>query len=164
MGRLKGWGFYGAVALGVVGYNAFTAADRDSSGAIVDGGSLDAFEIEVGDCFNDSSSASLDGEEIISSIPAVPCVESHDNEVYAVFDVGIASYPEGDAMFDVAFDECLERFEGFVGRDYQTSVLDIYALYPTKESWAQLADREVVCAVFDMNSNKLTGSVKNLGL
>lgn len=164
MGRLKGWATYGAIAVAIVGYNALTAADRDSSGVIVDGGNLDAFEIKVGDCFNDSGSASFGEEEIVSSIPAVPCFESHDNEVYAVFDVGMTSYPAGDAMYDVAFDKCLQRFEPFVGRNYETSVLDIYALYPTKESWSQLSDREVICAVYDMNSNKLTGSARGLGL
>jgi len=164
MASLKGWAVYGAIGLAAVGYNSVTSADRDSDGVIVSGGSVDAFDIEVGDCFNDASSVSSGEEDAISSIPAVPCSESHDNEVYAVFDVGMESFPEGEQMYEVAFDECLERFEPFVGREYDTSVLDIYALYPTKESWSQLADREVVCAVYDMNANKLTGSARGLGL
>jgi len=34
----------------------------------------------------------------VSSVAGVPCAEPHDNEVYAVFDVSVASYPEGDGM------------------------------------------------------------------
>ena len=61
-------------------------------------------------------------------------------------------------------DRCMERFSSFVGRDYETSALDIYTLYPTRESWNGYNDREVVCAVFDIDANKLTGSVAGLGL
>ena len=44
-------------------------------------------------------------------------------------------------MGDMASDVCLGRFESFVGRDYETSELDIFTMYPTSESWAQ-KDRE----------------------
>ena len=33
-------------------------------------------------------------------------------------------------------------------------------LYPTPQSWKQGNDREVVCAVYDMEANKLVGSAK----
>ena len=79
-----------------------------------------------------------------------------------MFDVSMASYPE-DAMADMAHDACLERFAEFVGRDYESSSLDIATLYPSHESWAQ-NDREVVCAVYDVDTKKLTGSVKGLAL
>lgn len=164
MASAKSLAVYGAIGAAVVGYNALNSADRDNSGAIVDGGSVDAFEIRVGDCFNDSASYVPGVEEEVTSVPAVPCSDSHDNEVYAVFDIGISSYPDDEEMFELAFNSCLDKFEPFVGRDYQTSVLDIYALYPTRESFSRLSDREVVCAVFDMNANKLQGSVRGLGL
>lgn len=164
MANLKGLLVYGAIGGAVLLYNGVTSADRDSSGAIIDGGSVDAFEIAIGDCFNDSGSSSLGDLEEITSVPAVPCRESHDNEVYAVFNLGVASYSNDEAMFELAFAGCLDRFDGFVGQDYQSSVLDIYAMYPTKESWSQLSDREVICAAFDMNGNKLQGSVKGLAL
>ena len=164
MANLRGWVLYGTIGAGVAAYNVFTAAERDDSGAIVSGGNVDAFEIAVGDCFNDTNSSPTGAEEEISSLPAVPCAESHDNEVYAVFDLDAPDFPEGDALFDMAFQGCLDRFPAFVGRDYETSVLDIFAMYPTRESWNQLGDREVVCAVYDINFNKLTGSVRGLGI
>lgn len=155
-GAMKNWGIYIAVALGFVIYNAVTEADRDSTGAIVGGGNVDAFQIRVGDCFDDTSS--LDN---ITSLPGVPCAEPHDNEAFAVLDLTITTYPEGDAMANLAHNSCMERFESFVGKDYDSSSLDIFTMYPTTESWKQ-NDREVVCAVYDMKSTKLVGSVKGL--
>ena len=99
----------------------------------------------------------------VDSVPGVPCSKPHDNEVYAVFDVTAASFP-GDGMADMAHEACLERFEAFVGRDYESSSLDIASLYPSRESWSGQNDREVVCAVYDIDAKKLTGSVKGLGL
>lgn len=161
---MKNWAIYIAVAVGIIAYKASTQADRDATGAIVSGGSVDAFAIKVGDCFDDTSSLFGGEDEQISQLPAKPCAEPHDNEVYAVFDVDATTFPEGDAMSELAFESCRERFQSFVGLDYESSSLDIMTLYPSRESWAQQNDREVVCAVYDMEANKLTGSVKGLAL
>lgn len=156
---MKSWGIYAIAALGFVIYGAVTDVDRDSTGMIVGSGNIDAFKMRVGDCFDDASS---DYEEI-SSLPGVPCSEPHDNEAFAVFDVTETTYPGDDEMGVLAYDSCLERFDSFVGRDYESSTLDIFPIYPTDESWKQ-NDREVVCAVYDVDANKLTGSAKGRGL
>ena len=154
---MRNWGIYVVVALGYIIYNVSTTADRDESGAIVDGGNVDAFNIRVGDCFDDTSS--LLGEEV-TSLPAVPCTEPHDNEVYAVFDVSVSDYPGADQMSVMAFDACKQRFQHFVGKEYDSSTLDIMTLHPSSESWRVQNDREVVCALYDMEGNKVTGSAK----
>ncbi len=156
---MKGWGVYIAIALGVFVYNAATEADRDDTGAIVDSGNVDAFQIRAGDCFDDASSM----EDEISSLPGVPCADPHDNEAYAVFEVSFTDYPQGDEMSELAYSACMERFESFVGTDYQSSALDIFTMYPSPDSWKQ-DDREVVCAIYDMNAEKLTGSMKGRAL
>jgi len=155
---MKNWGIYVLAVLGFVGYEAMTSADRDSTGAIVSGGSVDAFNVQVGDCFDDSNSF---GDEI-SSLPGVPCADPHDNETYAVINLTMANYPD-EAMEELAYDSCMERFEPFVGRDYETSSLDIFTMYPSADTWKQ-DDREVVCAVYDMDTNKLVGSVQGMSL
>ena len=156
---MKKLGIYALIFLGFVVFKTMTGADRDGSGAIVDAGSLDVFQVRVGDCVDDT-----EGSEEISSLPAVPCDKPQDNEAYASFNVSRASYPSSeDEMYELAFTSCQERFETFVGRDYESSSLDIYTLYPTNQGWAQ-GDREVVCAVFDMEANKLVGSVKGRGI
>ena len=156
---MKKLGVYAAAAVGFAIYGAVMDADRDDAGNIVSAGTLDAFHIRVGDCFDDSSSQS----DEIASLPGVPCSEPHDNEAYAVLDVTITSYPGDEAMADLARNSCMDRFESFVGRDYETSSLDIFTLYPSSDSWLQ-DDREVVCAVYDVNAEKLVGSVEGLGL
>jgi hypothetical protein len=40
-----------------------------------------------------------------------------------------------------AFSGCTERFEPFVGLNYDSSSLDIFAIYPTRESWNEQSDR-----------------------
>jgi len=156
---MKSWAVYIAAALGFAIYGASTSVDRDDSGAIVGGGAVDAFNVKVGDCFNDT----YDYDEEVTSVPGVPCSEPHDNEAFAVFDVALDSYPAEDVMGEIAYESCLERFEAFVGNEYDASVLEINMMYPTTESWAA-NDREVVCAVFDMNGEQLVGSARGQGL
>jgi hypothetical protein len=157
----RNWMIGIAIAAGAYLTNSFMQADRDSTGAIVAEGSLDAFQMRVGDCFDDGAAFSEENNDV-GSVPGVPCSKPHDNEVYAVFDVAVASFP-GEQMAAMAHEACLERFESFVGKDYESSSLDIASLYPSPESWAQ-NDREVVCAVYDIDAKKLTGSVKGLAL
>jgi hypothetical protein len=156
----RNWGIGIAIAAGVFGVRTFMQADRDATGAIVSAGSVGAFEMRVGDCFDDGSSFD---DASVDSVPGVPCANPHDNEVYAVFDVTAASFP-GDAMAEMAHEGCLARFEAFVGKDYESSSLDIATLYPSRESWNGQNDREVVCAVYNMEAEKLTGTVKGMRL
>lgn len=152
---MRSWGLYIVIALGFVIYGATTQVDRDSAGAIIGEGNVDAFQVRVGDCFNDVGSF----DEEVTDLPGVPCTDPHDNETYAVLDLTITSYPEADGMAELAHETCLQHFDSFVGRDYESSSLDIMTLYPTTESWNQ-NDREVICAVYDMNAAKLVGSAK----
>jgi len=155
-----GIGIVIAIVAGAYLVSSFMAADRDSTGAIVSAGNVDAFQMRVGDCFDDGSTF---GDDSVNSVPGVPCTDPHDNEVYAVFDVAADSFP-GDAMAEMAHDGCVERFEAFVGKDYESSALEIATLYPTRESWHGQNDREVICAVYDIELSKLTGTVKGLRL
>jgi len=155
---MKSWVVYLVAVVGFAIYGAATSVDRDSSGAIVEEGSIGAFNVRVGDCFND---VGFDDE--VSSVPGVPCSEPHDNEAYAVFDVSVTSYPEGERMAELAFQSCMERFHAYVGMDYESSSLEISTMFPSQQSWRE-NDREVICAVYDMNAQKLTGTTKGSAL
>lgn len=150
---MRTWSLYVVIALGILIYGATTKVDRDSSGTIIGEGNVDAFQVRVGDCFNNTGSFN----EEITDLPGVPCSDPHDNETYAVLDLTITTYPEAEGMAELAHETCLQHFDAFVGRDYESSSLDIMTLFPTIESWAQ-NDREVICAVYDMNATKLVGS------
>ena len=156
----RNWGFGIAVAAGIFGINKFLEADRDSSGAIVSEGNVSAFAMRVGDCFDDGDTFS---SEEVDGVAGVPCSKPHDNEVYAVFDLTMSTFP-GDEIGELSQQACVERFEEFVGKDYESSSLDVASLYPTRESWTQKNDREVICAVYDIEAKKLAGSVKGLRL
>lgn len=160
---MKSWVVYIAIALGSYVFYSSSQVDRDSSGSIVGEGSLDAFNMRVGDCFNDDNSSVGETFEV-TDVPGVPCSDPHDNEVYAVFDLKIDSFPENDAMPDLAFDACLKQFHDFVGKDYETSSLDILTMYPTSSSWTQQNDKEVICAVYDVDLKKLEGSMRSAGI
>ena len=156
------WGIGIAIAVAAGAYLVYSAlpADRDETGAIVSAGAVDAFQMRVGDCFDDASS--FDDDEV-DSVAGVPCSKPHDNEVYAIYDIAAPSFP-GDEISDMAHEGCLERFESFVGKDYDSSSLDIQTLYPSSETWHGRNDREVICAVYDVELSKLTGSVKGTRL
>lgn len=151
------------VAAGIA-YGYLSQAGRDDSGVVVRSGTIDAFDIRIGDCYDDSEAANGEEAVEISGVFVRPCAEPHDYEVFAVFDLELASYPGGDAVSEMAWDGCLAQFEPFVGRDYETSSLDIQWLSPTAESWSALNDREVVCAVYDLEENKLLDSMQGSGI
>lgn len=156
---MKKWLVYVAAALGFAVYGAASNVDRDSAGAITGEGSVDAFQLRVGDCFDDPNTLS----DEVSNLKGVPCAKPHDNETFAVFDITIDTYPADDVIADLAHEACLERFEPFVGRDYDSSSLDILSLFPSADSW-QENDREVICAVYDVDATKLVGTARDTAL
>lgn len=135
-------------------------AERGESGEIETAGSVDAFTLRVGDCYDDQMFSS-DG---VSEVPGVPCGVAHDNEVYATFDLSGSEFPGDDEVVELADEGCLDRFEAAIGATYEESVLMITTLYPTRASWAQAKDREVICGAYQMDLEKLTGSVLNSGM
>lgn len=143
-------------------YTYFQQASRDAGGNIVSEGNIDAFSIQVGDCFNDDPG--LDATAEVFGVAGIPCTQPHDNEVYAIFNTSLTEFPGNDRMGEVASDECVARFEAFVGRDYMSSQLDVLPMYPTQESWEQMGDREIVCALYDLDLVKLEGSMRQSGL
>lgn len=157
------------IALLVVGglvvlalFALFRQANRDDSGAVAEGGSMDVMELAVGDCLEDPLGGQTEGE--VAEVQVVVCSEPHDSEVYALFDTPEgpdAEYPGDDAVNAVAEDGCLERFEGYVGQTYENSALFITTISPRSQTWS-MGDREVVCLAYDPEE-QLTGSVQGSG-
>ena len=150
-------GIAGAAVAAVIGIT--TAAQRNDAGEITAAGSVGAFEVRIGDCFNDEAFENTE----ISDIPAVPCSEPHDNEVYAAFDI-TGEWPGAERVEELAYEGCLERFSAAIGKGYEDSVIDYTTIYPTEGSWKQRDDREVLCVGYHMEAEKLTGSIRGSGL
>ena len=155
--------FFFVLVIAYVVYDFMDDADRDESGTIISEGDIDAFAMRVGDCFSDSPGI-LDGSAEVQDVAGLPCSEPHDNEVYAVFDVSLDLFPGDESLFDLSTAACRKRFKSFVGKSYDYSILDMFAIYPTDESWSQLNDREGICAVYRVDYKKLTGSTKGSGI
>jgi hypothetical protein len=139
-----------------------TNADRDSGGAIVDAGTLDADQLQVGDCLDWPGSGS-DGVEVFDSVRARPCGEPHDMEVFAVLEypsVSGTSYPGDETLTDWGFDKCFGGFQQYIGASYQSVPdIDITIFWPSEDSWDQ-DDRTVHCLMVPYEDGvKLTGSL-----
>jgi hypothetical protein len=133
--------------------NVFPAqAERDNeTQEIAEAGQQDVFEVAVGDCFNDEG----DGTEV-TDLPAVPCTEPHDNEIYHLFDLAGEEFPlDADAQADAG---CAAQFAAFIGLEYEVSTeIDFFPILPTAQTWAE-GDREVICSVFDV-AKQSTGTL-----
>ncbi len=113
-----------------------------------------AFELEPGQCLDEPSSAE------VADVELVHCAEPHDLEIYRIAELTERSV-DAVAIDADSFDLCLESFDGFVGRPYADSELDIYYLMPSEGSWAS-GDRQLVCAVYDLGGAQITGTAENI--
>ena len=114
------------------------------------------FSLDVGDCFQDPDQF---GE--VTDVEIVDCSEAHDNEVYHLFDLPEGDFPGNATVSTLADEGCSEAFDGYVGIAYAQSRFVYTTLSPTEESWDRADDREVVCFLFDINLERLTGSARN---
>ena len=119
------------------------------------GGSV--FSLEVGECFNDP-----DDTELVSNVSIVDCVEPHNNEVFHLFDIAGDDFPGEATLSDLAASGCRDAFDDYVGFAYADSDFEIFRLTPSEDSWDD-GDREVVCSLFDLTSQRWTGTARNSG-
>lgn len=148
------------VVIGFIAWIYLGGAKRDDDGQLISEGSVDVFDIRVGDCTRQINTG--DESEEIENVSAVPCSEPHDIEFYSNFNLTQSTFPGIDIIEETALETCLDAFEGFVGIPYEESALDITYMYPTAESWNRQNDREIICAVFHIDSEQLVGSAKGM--
>jgi len=145
------------VLVAVLGVAAFLSgrADRDASGAVVKPGTVDVLSLRVGDCVQLPSDSTFD----TTKLPAVPCSQLHDGEVYVVGSLGLTgSYPGEAAVTQAAQGVCGAAFEPFVGTSYDQSSIDVTYLFPRQREW-QLGDRGVTC-ILTPRTGQVTGTLK----
>ena len=149
-------GIAGAAVAAAIGIS--TAAARNSAGEVTSAGAVSAFEVRIGDCFDDEAFENTE----ISEVPAVPCSQPPDNEGYATFDL-TGEWPGVERVQELAHDGCLDRFVGAIGKSYEDSEIDFTTMYPTEGSWTERSDREVICVGYHMEYKELTTSVIGSG-
>jgi hypothetical protein len=144
--------FVVGVALVVWAVMAGTA-NRNDAGEITEGGSVSSFDLKPGDCLN-----GLAESNNITSVPAVPCTEPHDGEVFATFEITAGTWPGDAEVAKQAETGCVQRLPEYSEKAAKDEKLEIFFLHPTSASWAQ-GDHEVTCVA--MGSAKTTGSIKD---
>lgn len=128
-------------------------APRDSAGAVVSAGTVDANVLKVGDCLNEPDS------EEFETVGAIPCSQPHDYQVFHVFTVTGRSYPS-DARWDELSDPCYAgKYTEFVGVSYDDSELDAFPFTPTDEAWSN-GDRTIQCIIGEEDPTPVTGSLR----
>lgn len=118
--------------------------------------------IEAGECFNEYLfRGRTDFVQEVTTI--VSCRNPHDREAYFKTEYPggeTDNYPLDDELKRWADDICLEEFEGFVGREYVLSQLEIGTFVPSFESWVD-GDRNVICYLYPDKGGRLRDSVRN---
>jgi hypothetical protein len=127
---------------------------RDESGVVVSGGTVSAFEVQVGDCSN----AELKEETV--DIAVVPCIEPHSHEAYFTAEHPDGPYPGATALEVFAEQQCVGAFADYVGIEVAESRFYFTYLYPSVSTWNDKQDRQVVCFVVSRDE-LVTGSLKD---
>ena len=115
--------------------------------------------LQIGQCIDDGE---LDKYLAGDDYSLVSCDDPHDTEVYYRHEFEAGPYPGDETVTDDLKFLCRAEFEGYVGTDFDASALSFWALWPTKGAW-EAGNRLGECALFDLDSNKLTGSAYQSG-
>jgi hypothetical protein len=161
---IGGIAFFASGAASRLADSVQEAVDESASGtggSGAEGERIETFDLAVGDCFDDPAAFEAPDEEsfVSEDLVLLPCDEPHGFEVYHVSDVAAADYPGEDAVLDEVDQVCIDAFEPFVGLPYEESVIEVIYYYPTEETWTNLDDRSMVCAVSEGEGT--TGSLRD---
>ena len=100
-----------------------------------------------------------------ATIEVVPCDQPHLMEIGAVFEYPLppdSDFPGTISVDGYATEQCLERFEAYVGAPYTESELDVLIIAPDEDGWDD-GDRRIACVLYHTNFEEITGSVEGSG-
>lgn len=115
--------------------------------------------LTVGECLNEEE---LDRFLVGDDFVLAACSDPHDYEVYVVHGYPAGAYPGEEAVSDELYDVCLGEFEGYVGRDFESSALDFYRLWPEQGLW-ESGTRIGECLLVAVDGDQLMGSAYQSG-
>jgi hypothetical protein len=132
-----------------------SATRSPTTGKITHSGSLSAFSLAVGDCFNNPVGATS-----VTSVTAIPCNQPHNAQIYAKFNLSGSdfSYPGTPALLRLATNGCNARI-GSLDKSKITNSMTIRLLYPLADSWLD-GERTVACMIANPTAN-ITSSLLN---
>jgi putative regulator of septum formation len=124
-------------------------------------------DLQPGDCFTGSPGPAPNvtgGKRTVLVVGTLPCSDSHDKEVFGIFEHPAkpgGPYPGQKEVAKVAQDGCAERFGGYVGRPFGDSDLQVAVIAPGPVPWEEDNDRRIVCTL--QGNKPLKGSKKTTG-
>lgn len=152
IGGLVAAGFWLVVVVGSIVYVVFTSAERNADGEITEEGNVSTMDVQVGDCLN--GLRGTEDDTTVSTLPAVPCDQPHEGEVYATFELEDGDYPGLDGITAVADERCADELVAFSQEAWDDPNIGVFYLYPEELSWPR--DRGVVCIAYAIEGT-LTG-------
>nr|WP_298797965.1 septum formation family protein [Pseudonocardia sp. 73-21] len=90
-------------------------------------------------------------------MPAVPCAQPHEGEVFAGFDLPSGACPGQTQVDSLSETGCGTRFGDYSAADPSTERL--FGVYPLESNWAR-GDREVACIATPLDGGLTTGSLR----
>ena len=121
--------------------------------------------VAVGEC-GDVPRLRVGGALDPATITEVDCAVAHDVEIGAVFDYPAGAdleFPGAVSVDGYATDQCIQRFEAYVGSSYESSMLDVLIIAPDEDGWAE-GDRRIACVLYHIDFQDLTGTVAGSGV
>ena len=128
-----------------------TDAKRDPSGNVTREGNISVNDLRIGDCLKSVRESST-----LATLPAVPCSQPHQGEVFGEFDLTGSSYPGEAAIDSAAQDQCDAKLTSYAAAKNVDEVQDLYYIYPRESDWRR-GSRKVTCVAVHANR---TGSLK----
>lgn len=110
-------------------------------------------DLREGDCLDGGPHPPenpADQERAALILATLPCSESHEKEVFAIFEHPAkpgGPFPGEREVSKVAQDGCAERFADYVGRPFEDSDLQVSVIAPGPILWDREDDRTIVCTL-----------------
>ncbi len=124
---------------GVTAIAVLTGAQRSEDGRVTEAGSVNVFDVRVGDCIEEVAE-----DPSATSVDAVPCADPHRAQVITTIALPDGDWPGERVVFSEADRGCLEALESETTPSNRNELESFY-LHPTEQSWEVRDDRDIVC-------------------
>lgn len=126
---------------------------------------VNEFTLDIDECFDRIEDLSGGRLRIITT--RLPCEEPHQAQIFSRLDYPAehpSYYPGDDIMEDYALAACYVNFEPWVESIYETSLLEIGAITPTRDDFETIGFRGIRCYVERLDGEPLVGTARSSGM
>jgi hypothetical protein len=134
---------------------------RDTTGEVVEAGTVDALILQLGDCLVFPSDLLDEPGTVFTDMEVVPCTELHDAQIGGEHVMDDGDFPGLD-FFQNSEDldgVCIDKYIEFTKTSLTESPHLVSYFYPTEDSWLQ-GDRTVQCIFMMADGEKLGASLE----